>query len=317
MQPELLGQSHKFEFEGKEVRIDLPSASDLPDGENRSDQLSLTGWKETESGDVPRKYNIHRVNVFVHFDSELTFPTEVLSRSPNASDLFSSSQQKSLDKQTQKYGQIAENAFDLWIRTLRWQCRKSCIGRPEIQGHETGWTTYLIDENTNHRVWGSPLRMVIMFSDPVTVAQWKKVEKALSQRLQPPIYYEQFSDGEEHLRRDDLQRAVVDFAVACEVFIRTIVMRDLPDQLSQAVKDYIDETNIRKVMSSFFPAALDKDGNDILDRIRSELHKLFDARNEILHSGNMQDLDTDKCQNFRNATRKLIFSLETGSPEKT
>jgi len=132
------------------------------------------------------------------------------------------------------------------------------------------------------------------------------VSDALEDGLKPPVFNDLMFDGEEHLKTGDLQRAVVDLAVACESFMRIMVMQQLPDNLSDALRKYIDEANIRQVLNHFFPEILNEDESRLLKRINSDLQRLFAARNTILHSGYKEDLTLSDCQKFLDVTRKLI-----------
>jgi hypothetical protein len=109
-----------------------------------------------------------------------------------------------------------------------------------------------------------------------------------------------------HLSHGELQRSVVDLAVACETFIRRKVMEKIPYGLMEAITKYIDEANIRLVLDHFFPDTLTDDDKKLLKNINSRLHQLFDVRNRILHSGQKEDLTAAECNKYLEATEKLI-----------
>lgn len=241
-------------------------------------------------------------------------PSEVLDRPPKAVDLFSANQRKGLDKQAERYGEIAAEAFDLWIRTLRWKCRSSLIGRPAIQGFETAWGTYLLDDCSKKRIWVAPRMLTLGRYKRVTVQHRIAVGDALENGLSPPVFYDLLFDGEEHLRVGDLQRAVVDLAVACESFVRAEVVQWLPSTLKEALRNYIEEANVRQFAIHFFPEILTPEDQKRLERLNCSLHRLFDARNTILHSGHKEDLTLDDCSEFLDVAREL-FSMEQEQPE--
>ena len=139
----------------------------------------------------------------------------------------------------------------------------------------------------------------------------------MAEGLEPPVYYDVMFDGEEHLRIGDLQRAVVDFAVACEAYLRISVRQRLPVGLSDEVQKYVDDANIRQVLGRFFPEALDVEQAKLLGKISSALHKLFDVRNTILHSGRMEALTPKDCQTFLDATQQLISMEVLAVEQKT
>jgi hypothetical protein len=113
-------------------------------------------------------------------------------------------------------------------------------------------------------------------------------------------------DGIEQFKLGELQRSVVDLAVACEAFMRARVMQNLPDGLTKAASKYIDEANIRQVLEHLFKDTLSEEQMRRLKSTKSRLHRLFDARNTILHSGYKEDLTSADCKKYIEATKKLI-----------
>jgi hypothetical protein len=256
------------------------------------------------------EYRVHAVDVSIRLPEEIRFPAAILELPCKAGELFNDNQQRSLDMQTEKYGQIAQRAFDLWLRTIRWKCNNGAIGRPELHGSETGWATHLVDESTKKDIWASPQMYVVRRQERVTEVCWNDTGRALTGGLEPPVYYDLMFDGEEHLRIGDFKRSAVDCAVACEAFLRIWVGQHLPVDLSDAVRQYVNDANIRQVLKRFFPEILDGKQAKLLQQLRSDLQRLFDARNTILHSGCMENLTPDDCQTFLIATQRLI-SMET------
>jgi len=88
--------------------------------------------------------------------------------------------------------------------------------------------------------------------------------------------------------------------------MRARVMQKLPKGLTEAVRKYIDDASIRQVLEYLFKDMLNEEQKKYLKRINSCLHKLFDARNTILHSGREEDLTSADCQKYIEATKKLI-----------
>jgi hypothetical protein len=132
----------------------------------------------------------------------------------------------------------------------------------------------------------------------VTLAEWNEAERVLGNDIRSLVFYDLMFDAMEHFRLGDLQRSVVDVAVACESFMRVKVKPYLPD--------VTDETNIRQVLNHFFPKILSADETRLLESIRYILHQLFTVRNSILHSGNKAALTSNECQKYLEATEKLI-----------
>jgi hypothetical protein len=201
---------------------------------------------------------------------------------------------------------IAENAFDAWLRVLRWKSNNGHIGRPILVGPESGWGTYLIEENTGHRFWAATRTLHGPPGQALTLVEWSDAAHALSSGVFSPVHYDLLFDAIEHFQIEDFQRSIVDSAVACESYMRAKVMQTVPLGLGDSIRKYIDEANIRQVLNRFFPEILTEEKRAKLKGINSMLHQLFDARNTILHSGHKADLTLSECQRYLEATQTLI-----------
>ena len=102
----------------------------------------------------------------------------------------------------------------------------------------------------------------------------------------------------------------MDAAVAAETYMRTTVEVGLPADLDASLRKYINDANIRQLVEKFFPERLDTaQANTYKKTIRSNLHKLFDDRNDIMHLGQREGLTESYCQRIINSVRELV-SLE-------
>jgi hypothetical protein len=64
--------------------------------------------------------------------------------------------------------------------------------------------------------------------DPITEAEWTDIESMLAAERSSPLFYRLYFDGQEHFVDGQYRRAVIDFAVACEVLLKTLVERHTP-----------------------------------------------------------------------------------------
>ena len=142
--PDLLGKELRFEFEDSSVKIKLPGLEHINLGKGYDNLVSVGARRARDN--KPIEYDIQKVDVEVSFAFQTKVPSEVLTRSPNAYDLFSEQEQKELNDTADAHKLIAGRAFEYWIRVVRWKCMNSSIGRPERHNYESGWGTYLIDD---------------------------------------------------------------------------------------------------------------------------------------------------------------------------
>jgi len=304
--PELVGKTNEFQFEKSQVRIELPTEDKLTESRDDDSALEISSYKMKNGRKIPVAIAVRSVDVLVHINERVSLPEEALNHRPNPIDLLSEEQQKLLDKLATTHGDVASRAFDLWINTLRWKSSNGAIGRPEVHGSESGWTTYLLNKATKQRFWAAPHSLTLTIYEPITLSEWHEVEKSLQLGQKPPVYIDLMFDGIEQFKLGDLQRSVVDLAVACESYMRARVMQNLPSGLTDVVLKYIDEAPIRRVLDNLFKETLSDKQNRRLQSIRSTLHQLFNARNDILHSGHKEDLTSADCKKYIEATKKLI-----------
>lgn len=321
--PDLVGSAHEFVHAGCKVKISLPSKAHLPSEPLEGELLTFSTYQEIDGQKIPVQFWVHAVDVMVYITEQISLPEEILERAPNAYELLSESKQEQLNTMAASYTAIAEKVFELWIRTLRWKSDNSAIGRPRVIGYESGWATYLITESSNKRIWSWRDPFTITAAKAVTSDMWKSASEALQKSESPPIYVELLFDGIEHIKLGDFQRAIVDMAVACETYLRTLVANSLPASLSSAVKQYIDDANVRQVLTKFIPEILTEEENKNLEKIESSLHKLFDTRNDIVHTGKTVQITADDCQKYVDVTSRLFLighhnvenkSIGTGYP---
>ena len=308
VQPDLVGAEHEFVYEACRVKIQLPSKKHLPKEPHEGELLTFDVEREVKGEMIPKYFWVHAVDVIVFIPEQVTVTGAILSQAPNAYDVVPNFQQEELNKVAEKYTFLSERAFDFWIRTLRWKCHDSRIGRPEISGNESGWGTYLTKQSTGQRIWNwSEVILFEIQEEAVTLDIWSDVHSALRSGINPPVFVELMFDAIEHMRLGDLQRATVDMAVACECYLRMLVSNNLPPTVNEAIREYVDDANIRTVLTKFVPEFLNEVEREALEKIKSRLHKLFNARNDILHTGQLVELKLDDCGKFIEATEKLFI----------
>lgn len=304
--PEIVSAVHEFQFEDHQIRIALPPSKHLPAEPGHGDLYTFNWYKEADGKKIPQQLGVESVDVTVSIAKKVLLPPEITKHSPNRTDIVSKEQQKKLNELAAAHGAIAERVFDLWVRTLRWKSENSEIGRPMISGYESGWSTYLITEPKGERIWIAPMIFVAKKSKMVTSEIWKAVASALKTNQNPPVFVDLVMDAEEHLKRGDLQRATVEMAMGCEVFLRKLVAESLPSGLQPSVAAYVDDANIRPVLEKFVQDFLNSEEHDQLKRIKSKLHQLFDLRNSIVHKGQAAALSLGVCEQFLEVSKKLV-----------
>lgn len=153
---------------------------------------------------------------------------------------------------------------------------------------------------------GSIFTISIKLPTTINEKVWDEVEDALRNGVEPPVYVGLLFDGIEHIDLGDLQRAVIDFAVSCESYLRTLISSAAPEGMAGSWKDFINEANIRPVMEKLVKGILTDAERREFGSMKSRLHKLFNLRNEILHSGRSSSLTRAECLEYADLTRRII-----------
>jgi len=311
--PELLGLSHEFTYKSGSVKIELPSGDALPKkvtdtsmSEPDDAPVTVKGYRKQGDYWTPTQVSVKSVDAQVDLSETVTLPEEVMTRHPNPVDLVSREQQARLNQMTESYWGFADEAFDRWVRTLRWKSGQGWIARPEIHGSDSGWGTCLLDRDTKRRLWRSGVEVTMHMHSPITLPTWNDVEAAIKQGHESPVYVDSMFDGIEQFKADNLQLSVVYLAVACEAFMRARVVRCLPTGLSPAAAKFLSEAPIAQVRDHLFKDTLDSEQKKALAAFNTQLRRLFEARNRIVHWGHKPGLTEADCRAYIKATEKLI-----------
>jgi hypothetical protein len=255
---------------------------------------------------MPLYYWVHSVDITVSLPSPVTVPRQILNQPPNAYEIVSEGKQEELDRFAKDNEPFTRKAFDLWLRILRWKSNHGSIGRPEVHGHESGWGTCLVTQSSGQRIWIWHDAFRGRCAVPITSEIWQAAEFALVNQQIPPVYIELMFDAIEHIELADYQRALVDMAVACETYLRKIVADSIPAGMSDRITEYIDDANIRNVLTKFVPDLINEEQQKNLKSISSTLHQLFDKRNDILHSGRIEPPTKTECDRYLETTKTLL-----------
>jgi hypothetical protein len=300
VKPEVLGCEHRFSFDDRIVSIKVPSSIqvDRERGYNKSTSVASIANRRAVD-DEPLEYYIHSVDVEVSIPDTLTIPSEVLNLPPNAPEV------SQLMKFVEQHKPIAEKAFEYWIRIVRWVCDDSRIGQNKVENYRSGWSTKLIDVESDTTVFGTQKFYALGYKT-LSVEEWEKIRSELSSSSQPPVYVELKHDAEENIRLGDYGLSLLYLAFACEVFLRFAVIGTLPKTLNDEVIRYIERANVSLYIDKLFPEILDVATKKQFKSIKSDLHSLSEHRNKVVHMGNDEGVDEKLCLRFLKVTEELL-----------
>ncbi|MET0656748.1 MAG: hypothetical protein ABW110_01165 [Steroidobacteraceae bacterium] len=212
---------------------------------------------------------------------------------------------ESLNEAIRSLGELAQRAVEHWFRIVQWRTNRWPIGRRRGNS-EAESSTSLFSAVDDRRVAGGSTRIVVWHDHPLTEGQWTDIESTLAEGLSSPIFYQLYFDGQEHFVGGEYRRAVIDFAVACEVLLKTLVERNTPSALFAPAKKYLLRAPAHVLLNRFLPSLVDPQwvqGNrDVVKRLKD----LFEARNHVVHAHRHRTLSRADCTGFMDATKRLL-----------
>ena len=196
------------------------------------------------------------------------------------------------------FEEIAEIAINRLIRFFKYKLNNPLLR--EVNAHDDSWSTdskwydsegnefdlrVSSSDTARHLAYGYfprfGMKALCDINDP-------NLRKALQNPLSPHLYEEFLNDARTEIIEENYKRAVIEMAIACEVFVKSIFFSASP--ISGAVFDYLAsqrkiEVSIHELIDkpakeAFGESFKDKSLNDY-----KNIGYLFQARNRVVHAG--------------------------------
>ncbi len=85
-----------------------------------------------------------------------------------------------------------------------------------------------------------------------------------------------------------------------------MVLRNLPDELNEKFKKFIEDGNINQYVNQFFQEIINEIGNRQFRKMQPDLRSLFGRRNDLLHLGKADGINKQLCERFLKTTKDLL-----------
>jgi len=301
---EVMGSKHEFVFEGFTVNVLLPKQEDANHSEGFDELANLTSWRSVTN--EPLIYDVAKVDVNVFFPDTVSVPDEALASSPNQWQHFTAQQKKVVEDVCNELSGVAERAFQYWLEVIRWVSNNAMIGQPGINGYGSGWSTYLMDSSTNHRVWGNGHKIDVHIESEITKADWDNADKHLINGDSLPLHLRFLHDAKASTRNGQYEKAIIELAMACEIFLRYQVFDFIPESTPEELKKYIEEANINKYVSQFFNSLVLGSQRSTYKKVAKDISSLMSRRNSYVHMGELHDADDGLCRRFIKTAEELF-----------
>jgi hypothetical protein len=302
----LAGSAHRFTFNQHRTEICLPDP--LPrkavgdPGTKETADLWCYSWRSKRK--TPLAYEIARVRVVVDLNRTLTIPQAALGKvSPkhHTKPAF-----KALEDVVRSGEKTAEDAFRLWVRTLRWKSLNARINQMNIEPTDVARGSRLVDASTGQAFYAPPIMLSAGVTAPITRRIWNSCGKALRTHRTPPLWLDFLFEGEHRVTSSDLHGGIVCLAIACELLMRRVVMRPTNRRFFPLLKK-MEIGRIREQWANLGPTS--KRLSAAFDTER--LKRLFDLRNGIMHRGEIRALNQSECRELAKMARSFIVAGTT------
>lgn len=300
----LAGRAHHFRFEGADIQVHLPHHEEASEV-HEDGRMWTIGWRLPNH--EPTEYLVHDVSVYV-FVSDPTRVREQVEEARGPSGMLTAGSIASNDTLAdllRRLGDRALRAATHWTRIVQWRTDRWYIGRPRHQSHLSPGT-WLLDARTDERIVNGPIRLTGSTSSPLVESDWENIQSALTADRECPLFYSLLFDGQEHLSQGDYRRAIVDFAVACEVLLRFLLDRDTPDGMAPPLRAYVLRAQARTLLDRFLPVLLAPSWLTASRAQVATLRQLLERRNALMHHHEPPQITHQECYSFFKATASLV-----------
>ena len=277
VQPTTFGKSHTLKMTQGAVTISLPSArhvhassESLTDDPGNPDHTWIGVEEVTLTASLNDQFRFDGV------DSDFNSPAIFESPDLRRSFIITES--------------LLDDGFDLWKRTLRWTSLASNIGIDEIetaQSKTQGHGFKLFREADGALVRGYGGKSTSHGLGKVSREAWDSAAKALAANEPPPVWFDFLHEAIRQITVGNNRAAVVNAAIAAETVLRACFMSKLPPICDALAEQSLDRIPAQKILGNW-EAISGVDKAEAKKQGRSEVHKLFDLRNIVMHEG-LQD----------------------------
>ena len=136
--------------------------------------------------------------------------------------------------------------------------------------------------------------------------EWNEIQDCLKSALNIPVYISLKHDAELSMSHNDHARSIVELAMACELFVRFMVLGKLPKNLGESLTEAIEELNINQYLTKHFRSLVQRDNIKEYGKLSKELSSLFSKRNKIVHMGENTGANAENCERFLGLANKLF-----------
>lgn len=301
----ILGATHSFGYAGYQARVSLPSAAFAEGGhdplgagarfvhfrEGYVDQNFERSFYEVDriyvEIDVQERVRIHRS--LLEVDAVQKSP-ELIANYPH------------LEALSVRYEELASSVWLYWLRLARWAINELLIGVPSwsFNGSSQLQMPRLTEKTTGFSIWTSMGIFRLSKSCKVDQKRWAHIETVLETGVTPPVWFDYMVEAEQRFHNLDFSGCVLSSAIACETLARACYFHLLGTPIHPTAAELVDRTAAQAIISRWKKlTGIDVDG---------KVHKIFDTRNRLVHSGRADVIDEAMARDTLTAAWRFVDS---------
>lgn len=301
---DVMGSTHEFRFENRNVTVRLPKSKHADRDEAFDDVAKLVAYQVDTK--IPLIYSVSKVDIEIAIPDKINIPEEALAKPPKQVAYFSEAQQRVASTICHEYSELAERAFQYWLEIIRWVSKRALIGQPSISDHKSGWSTYIIDDATDHKVWAESPGITIYHNAELTKEHWDAALIHLQNGDSIPMHLRFLHDAKTSIKNGQYEKAIIELAMTCEIYLRYSVFEFIPVTTPASMKIYIEEANINQYVGKFFKELVVTSYKEKYKAIAKEISSLMSRRNSYMHMGVINNADDSLCIRFAEMVEQLL-----------
>lgn len=280
----VLGRSHTFEFESHSITLSLPTESpaDAPDWAARTRK---TGWRTADPANPDTTiHSVFDIDLSTNVAARIAIDERAFSEPVN-SQHATPQQVKNLKRVADDYARLLSGAWDHWQTTTRWIAGHRSVGRARARvGKDPhGASAASIYRRTDQRkIWVETSAITLLGETPFDPVRWQLLQDAFSSGHRYPIWFSFISEAQHRLESFDKPGAIASAAIACETLVRSMFWLNVPQVHNAKARELIDRSPAQAIIGGWAEIAGPRPSGKWETKA---IHRLFDMRNRLMHSG--------------------------------
>lgn len=183
---------------------------------------------------------------------------------------------------------IVENYLDVFMCSVRYRTRQSWIGQ-RLPSHYYNFSV-IYNEQEIPRIDSSGTHIHSSIDEiPLDQNIWTQIKEDILNENLPELYEELLLDADYMIHMGDNRRAILDMAVACEIFVQSFVDKKCNEKGVKCINKKRSEFGFVGWFNDIILLLKGKSFEELYPKEYKDINFLFTARNKLMHEGKIRD----------------------------